>query len=386
MNKMNIKKIGAAVLLGAMVVGCGKESSTEVAQEPESAQTEAKGGPVLSVNGEVLTRESVNADVERILKAQGDKIPAEQQGYFRQMAQNQIAQSFIVEKVLVAKAKAAGYMVTDEDRKAREGEFLKAVAQMPDAPKTLEEHFKKFPLGEERARAEFENGILIDKMIKDEQAKAKPAEDYEAKAKEIIEKVTAENAKAATAEADALKKIKDLRAQLSEVPADKVAEKFAELAKANSDCPSSAKGGDLGEFTHGQMVKEFDEAAFKLPVNTVSEPVKTQFGYHLILTTKKIPAVEAKGDQPAAPEKVQASHILVKVQTVQPVPAKDDVVKRLKQQNDRMFVSQFVMGEIKKAKVEAFADDFKQFVPPADKPTSAPAENAKETVETPAGK
>ena len=293
---MNIKKVGAAVLLGALVVGCGKNAVTE-----ESAKEEVKTGPVLSVNGEVLTREAINADIEAMLKAQGDKVPAEQQDYFRQMVQNQIAQSFIIEKVLVAKAKAAGFTVTDADRKAREAEILKSVAKMPDAPKSMDEYFKKFPLGEARARAEFENGLLVDKMIKDEQAKAKPATDFETRAKEIIEKAKAENAKAATSEQDALKKIKDLQAQLAKVSADKVAEKFAELAKANSACPSSAKGGDLGEFTHGQMVKEFDEVAFKLPVNKVSEPVKTQFGYHLILTTKKVPAVEAKGAKPAEP-------------------------------------------------------------------------------------
>ena len=377
---MNIKKIGAAVLLGALVIGCGKEESKEVATEA------VKGGPVLSVNGEVLTREAIDADIEAMIKAQGDKIPAEQQEYFRQMAKNQIAQSFVVEKVLVAKAKEAGFVVTDADRKEREAEFLKAVSKMPDAPKTIDEYFKKFPLGEERARAEFENGILIDKMIKDAQSKEKPAEDYEARAKEIIEKATADNAKAATSDADALKKIKELQAQLATVPADKVAEKFAELAKANSACPSSAKGGDLGEFTHGQMVKEFDEVAFKLPVNKVSEPVKTQFGYHLILTTKKTPAVEAKDDKPAEPEKVQASHILVKTQTVRPVPEKDEVINGLKKQNERMFVQKFVMGELKKAKIEALADDFKQFVPPTDETEEAEAEKKDEPVEKPAEK
>jgi len=359
---MNINKIGVAVLLGALVVGCGKE---EVSKDEN---------PVLSVNGKVLTREALNADIDAMVKAQGDKIPAEQIDYFRQMAQNQMAQSFVVENVLVAKAKAAGFVVTDADRKERETEFLKAVEKMPDAPKSMSEYFKKFPLGEERARAEFENGILIDKMLKDEQSKAKLTDDYEAKAKEIIAKVTEDNSKAATSDADALKKIKELQAELAKVPAEKVAEKFAELAKANSACPSSAKGGDLGEFTHGQMVKEFDEAAFKLPVNKVSEPVKTVFGYHLILTTKKIPAVEAKGDKPAEPEKVQASHILIKTQTVQPVPEKDEIIQRLKRQDERSFVQKFVMDEVKKAKIEAFADDFKQFIPPADEPVEKPVE------------
>ena len=62
---------------------------------------------------------------------------------------------------------------------------------------------------------------------------------------------------------------------------------FADAAKANSTCPSKENGGDLGPFGHGQMVPEFDEAAFALEIGTVSEPVKTQFGYHLILVTER---------------------------------------------------------------------------------------------------
>lgn len=58
---------------------------------------------------------------------------------------------------------------------------------------------------------------------------------------------------------------------------------FEDAAVEYSTCPSSASGGDLGEFTRGQMVPEFEEAAFSLPVGKVSSPVKTQFGYHLIL-------------------------------------------------------------------------------------------------------
>lgn len=363
---MNIKMLGAAFVAGVMAVGCTeKESVDEVA---------------LSVNGAKLMQSKIDSDVAAILKAQGDKIPAAQQEYAKQSFANQIAQSFIFEKVLIAKAKADGFTVTDADRKKREDEFLKAIAKMPDAPKSLEEYFKKFPLGEERARAEFENGILIDKLLKAEQAKS-PAKDYSAEAQKMIDGIVAENAKAANAEGDALKKIKDLKAQLDKVSAKDLPAKFAELAKANSACPSSAKGGDLGAFTHGQMVKEFDEVAFKLPVNKVSEPVKTQFGYHLIMTTKKIPEVKAQGDKPAEPEKVQASHILIKVAQKREVPKKDDVVKYLKNNAERQFVQDYIMKQVKSAKIEA-SDKFKQFVPPADEPKAAPA--AKDTAKAPA--
>lgn len=57
---------------------------------------------------------------------------------------------------------------------------------------------------------------------------------------------------------------------------------FEELAKKYSKCPSGANGGDLGYFRRGQMVKEFENAAFDTEINQVSDPIKTQFGCHLI--------------------------------------------------------------------------------------------------------
>ena len=60
---------------------------------------------------------------------------------------------------------------------------------------------------------------------------------------------------------------------------------FADVAKQHSLCPSGKKGGDLGEFTPGQMVKEFDTVVFNEEVGKVHGPVKTDFGYHLIEIT-----------------------------------------------------------------------------------------------------
>ncbi len=60
---------------------------------------------------------------------------------------------------------------------------------------------------------------------------------------------------------------------------------FGELARTHSDCPSGAKGGDLGSFGRGQMVPEFDEAVFGMDVGATSGVVETPFGYHLIQRT-----------------------------------------------------------------------------------------------------
>ena len=57
---------------------------------------------------------------------------------------------------------------------------------------------------------------------------------------------------------------------------------FQKMARKKSNCPSSQKGGDLGWFKKGMMVKEFDDAVWNIPLSTTSEPIKSQFGYHLI--------------------------------------------------------------------------------------------------------
>jgi len=80
---------------------------------------------------------------------------------------------------------------------------------------------------------------------------------------------------------EALEKVKALRARIV------AGEDFATIAKAESDdTGSGANGGSLNSFSHGQMVPPFEKAAFALPVGQVSEPVKSQFGYHLILVEK----------------------------------------------------------------------------------------------------
>ncbi len=62
---------------------------------------------------------------------------------------------------------------------------------------------------------------------------------------------------------------------------------FEDAAKKYSSCPSKDQGGDLGEFTRGKMIPEFEEAAFAMEVDTISQPVKTQFGYHVIKLVEK---------------------------------------------------------------------------------------------------
>ena len=72
---------------------------------------------------------------------------------------------------------------------------------------------------------------------------------------------------------------------------------FEEAAGQFSTCPSGQQGGDLGEFGRGMMVPEFEDAAFELELEKISEPVKTQFGYHLIKVDTKNEAKAASFDE-----------------------------------------------------------------------------------------
>lgn len=140
--------------------------------------------------------------------------------------------------------------------------------------------------------------------------------------------------------AAALKKIKEIKATVdkaivdgtAKIPADadnlakqkqvnKLAEdSFAAAAKEHSSCPSKRDGGDLGEFPRmGAMVEPFSKAAFSLKPFQVSEPVTTQFGYHLILVVNRKPG-----------EKVEFEKIKGAVSEVYGIKLREAIVEKLK--------------------------------------------------------
>ncbi|MBW1679535.1 MAG: peptidylprolyl isomerase [Deltaproteobacteria bacterium] len=108
-------------------------------------------------------------------------------------------------------------------------------------------------------------------------------------------------------------------------------EDFAAIAKEFSQCPSSEKGGDLGYFKRGQMVKSFGETAFSLKTGEVSDIVETRFGYHLIK------GIDKKPETTIAYEEI-----------------KDRIRENLKQEKVKKEVTQYVEKLKKKAKVEKF--------------------------------
>lgn len=276
---------------------------------------------VAKVNDNVLSVADLDKQVDAMMSRLGN-LPAEHIAAVKKNIRPQLVQTFIQESALVDAAKAAGLSVSEKELAEKSAEFLKQVAHGDDAPKTIEEFFEKSPLGREEGLARFKKSVLIDKLITAEMKKAEGSGSPED----------------AAAEAAALTKIKAIKAELDACAEKDIPAKFAELAKKNSECPSSRKGGDLGFFGHGQMVPEFDKASFSLPVGKVSEPVKTAFGYHLILVTDK------------SDKQVKASHILVK--STKPGQASGPDAKR------REIFNRFIRA----AKIET-SEEFRSLLP-----------------------
>ncbi len=377
-------KIGMILAVAALAVaGCAKKDDAAPAKAPDgkpaAAPTAAAAkapandpkAVAVEVNGKKITFGEIDADVTKIIAAQ--KIPAEQTEEARKYFTEQLAQQFAMKTILLAEVAKKGVKVTDEDRKKAEAEMAKQNAQRPGAPKTFAEVAAKHPFGAERGKQEIEDSLQIQKLLEQE-VSSKIVLDPK-KVAEMFTNVTSNYEAAVAAAANALPKIQGLKKQLDGLKGDALKTKFAELAKANSDCPSKDKGGDLDEFTKDRMVKEFSDVAFKLDPFVVSEPVKTQFGYHLIMVTKKTPAVEAKGDTPASPEKVRASHILVKAQApTGEKPTKEQVEKWMKQQETQPKTRAYIEGLRNAAKI--VAPTFPSLNPPPPPPPAPAAKPA----------
>ena len=217
----------------------------------------------------------------------------------------------VLQELLYSKVLSDKYEVTDKDVDAK-------VKEMKDQ---LGDNFEMALLqsgfeDEAALKETLKTNLLIEKAvlkdITDEDVKKYYEENYkpEIKARHIL---VADEAKA-----------KELKAKLD------AGEDFGKLAKENStDTQSAEQGGDLGWFGAGKMVPPFEEAAYALKVNEISEPVKSDFGYHIIQVTDK------KEKQPFEEVKDQMKEQL-----------------KLSKLNDSTKVKEIIDNELKNAKVE----------------------------------
>jgi len=212
----------------------------------------------------------------------------------------------IVERLLVEKVKASNIVVTEEEVIGR----IKEMASQQQPPLSLEDFkalIEAYGQNFDETKQYIRRALTYQKLMEAQWAgkinvTADDAKKYYSENAPQLEEIRASHIliKSDTAdpdtdpnetEAKAEAKAQDLLKQI------KAGADFAELAKANSACPSAAKGGDLGFFARGRMVPAFEKAAFELKVGQVSDIVKTRFGYHIIKLTDRKDTFEQFKDE-----------------------------------------------------------------------------------------
>jgi peptidyl-prolyl cis-trans isomerase C len=251
----------------------------------------------VTVNGFVITEGDIEARImPRLSKLGGQLSPAMVEQYKSRM-KAQAIEGMILEHLLDEQIKKASITVTDSDVNDKITEIL---AQQGMSMDTFKSMLQAQGMTYEQVKRDIGKTVGYEKLI-DSQLPSKEVNDadilaaYEqhkeqydtpeqVQASHILITPDPNNTDANQAKVQAKAKAEKLHEQL------KGGADFAALAKENSDCPSKAKGGELGLFEKGQMVKPFEDAAFALKPGDLSDVVETQFGYHIIKVTLHKPA------------------------------------------------------------------------------------------------
>jgi parvulin-like peptidyl-prolyl isomerase len=225
-----------------------------------SAQT------LVTVNGVKISQKDVDTELMNATQGRFNQVPADKQAEFRK----QVLQQLIAKELIFDDAKKTGVLKSKEFK----NEFIK-----------VKKRIEKDLAIQVWQKRELDKIKISQKELKDYYNKNK--EEFNEKesvhARHILVKTEDE--------------AKSIKSELASLKGDALKSKFIELAKSKSTGPSGPKGGDLGYFAQGQMVPEFNEKVFSMKVGTVSEPVKTQFGYHVIyLEDKKAKKARAFSD------------------------------------------------------------------------------------------
>ena len=260
---------------------------------------------VATVNGEPIPQEAVDFELQRLIHFYQQQGMAEQQIRLQlETLRAKALEQAIGTKLLIEEAKRLQVPVSAEELEAQ---FETYVRQFGGDRERLVKAIEAQGMTVEQFKQELRQGAMISKLIDQICGEAaEPTEEeirahYEAHAEEYEtqDRVLAQHilikpeSDAPEAKAAAKEKLAAIRERIV-----KGESTFGDEAKAHSDCPSGkSNGGSLGWFGRGMMVKPFEEVAFSLALNTVSEILETQFGYHIIVKTG-----EEKGHKPALEE------------------------------------------------------------------------------------
>ncbi len=263
------------------------EAAADAAAEAEAAVADPST-IIATVNGANITEGDVQKQLDNFVAQMGASVPADSLARALPRVRERIIAELIDRAILLGAVEAEGITLSDEEYQSTIEELT---AELPPDV-SLDLFFEKTGMTENDLRDQMKlRKLLLAKAEaagkpSDEEIRAFYDEHIDAMATEasvtashILVQVAKDDDEASKAAKRA--KIEDLRQQLLD-GAD-----FAELAKANSDCPSKAEGGSLGTFGRGQMVPPFEDACFSQEVGVVGDVVETAFGYHLILVSDR---------------------------------------------------------------------------------------------------
>ena len=323
------------VVYTIIAVLCLFLATLSVHAEKNEPSNEPSIDKIAIVNGTVITKEEFNREInqvkQRILK-QGQEISSAR----LEDIGNEILKNMINIELLFQESHNKGIKVEKEEIASS----MKALKQKFPNDAEFEKLLSELKLSESELKLKIKKDLAIQKLVEtqiaqkikvtDEESKAfydtnpdRFKQPEQIKASHILIKVepTADEKK----KSEAKQKIKQIQQKLNK---DK---DFAALAKEFSECPSKSKGGDLGYFKRGQMVKAFEDAAFALKPEEVSDIVETQFGYHLIKVVDKKPE-----------------------NTIPYKEVKDKLAQHLKQEKTKQEVEIYIQTLMEKSKIEKF--------------------------------
>jgi parvulin-like peptidyl-prolyl isomerase len=230
--------------------------ATKIVLSVALLSTMSSAKTLVTVNGTPITQQDVEQELMQATQGRFNQVPAEKQAEFRK----QVLEQLVAKELVYNNAKKTG-VLKSKDYKDRYKEVCSTV--------------KKDIAIQVWQKREIDKISVSNKDMKEYYNKNKEEfnQKESAHARHILVKTEAEARSIAN-------KLKGLKGSA-------LLNKFTELAKSKSTGPSGPNGGDLGFFSKGQMVPEFEAKAFSMEPETVSEPVKTQFGYHLIYLEEK---------------------------------------------------------------------------------------------------
>jgi len=270
------------------------DNSGESAEPTALPITEGKkeDSMIVSVNGTIITQSEVDRQMDYLMQQFGGKVPPEQLKEMRPTMLKQALDNLINHRILIQEAERKGI---EADKKTIDERIAEIKDRFPE-PEKFQEQLTGMGLSEQQFHEEIEQNLKLESLLDSQ------TEDFKEAGQDEIEEFYRSNPesfrkpervqashillKVDTDANDETRSQKRLELASLRGKIEKGAE-FAQLASEHSECPSSSRGGDLGHFESGKMVKPFEEAAFGMKVGEVSEIVETQFGYHLIKVTDR---------------------------------------------------------------------------------------------------